>query len=148
MVLFALLKRIVIVMALFYVVVYGLPYIPYVGEYIQSFFEGTKDTVTGFAARKIVAPIAEVVAENAQGIADSARDIGSPQASVPKTSFFPSKNTQVDRPHTRNNPSPSTSPSSAANPITSEPPNGAGSDASTGVPEKTPELAPGCCACN
>ncbi len=144
MVLFGVVKRIVIVMALFYVVVYGLPYLPFVGDYIQSFFDNSKGTITGFTARNVVAPIAETIAENAQAIADNAREGYAPSPSVaPKTKFFPFKNTQVDPPKSRG--TPSVSASSQTPPQTAD---SNAVDSSGSSPESNTELPAGCCACN
>lgn len=142
MVIFALLKRILVLMALFYVVVYALPYFPYIGDYVSYFFDDTKEAITGFAAKNIVAPIAETIADNAQAIADSARGVESPSSPAPASKFFASKNTQIDRPSNRaapNSVSPSaSSPSNNIEPAQSSPESS--SENSKGLPA-------GCCAC-
>lgn len=134
-------------MALFYFVVYALPYFPYVGDYVSYFFDDTKEAITGFAARNVVAPIAETVAEKAQSIAEEARSIAPPvtNAPSPKTQFFPFKNTQIDRPNSRLTPSvgvPSPTAAITASPIgsaKSSPESSSGNNA---------EPPSGCCACN
>ena len=106
---FSIVKNLVIIIALIAGIIYGLPYVE---KYFNTKNYSTiaKDTITGYAARNVVAPIAKSIAEKAAEIADEASGTPVIQNKI-KTQFF----TQIpNKPNKPNQNAPSTSRTNAA----------------------------------
>lgn len=93
--LWLILKKLLLTIALVYVVAYAFPY-------VTEYFTGTQDHITGFAARNLVGPAAQAVADRAQAIADRAAPPPTRQFKFfPRT---PDKDRGYDPSPSRNNP--------------------------------------------
>ena len=88
MVLFAIIKRVILIISLIAVVSYAVPYTEkFFGE--TTMIGSAKNAITSYAAREIVAPIAQTIAEKAASIAEEASGQPISTNAAVKTKFFP-----------------------------------------------------------